>query len=288
MALNFVSRLMGWGDGRAAEEFDWLRLMASVKYDGYADFRSGVRFLESLVTWLRQFDEADRHAAYDFVKNRLVYISPAEMLQLVESFFPEVVDRDLRKSVAEKIRIEDFEVWASPKGLAAYEIAKRKILFVGMSDGSRIDILRRANAKTLSTEQIVPMMNIDDAKWDDLAKNLRMDLERLGKELGADAGERKFDRVYLIDDFTASGTTLVRKQINDDGTVTWKGKLKKFSELVNAVKQRSDFPLADSIRLCIHHYISSDQAHHNLELRIAEARSSLPLPPFAEIEFGEV
>jgi hypothetical protein len=49
MALNLVCRLMGWDDGRAAQEFDWLRLMASVKYDGYAEFRSGVRFLENLV-----------------------------------------------------------------------------------------------------------------------------------------------------------------------------------------------------------------------------------------------
>ena len=50
-----------------------------MKYDGYSDFRAGVRFLESLVSWLRHFDEDDRPAAYEFVKDRLVYISALEM-----------------------------------------------------------------------------------------------------------------------------------------------------------------------------------------------------------------
>jgi hypothetical protein len=48
--------------------------MSSMKYDGYSDFRAGIRFLESLVSWLRHFDAADRPAAYDFVKKRLVYL----------------------------------------------------------------------------------------------------------------------------------------------------------------------------------------------------------------------
>jgi hypothetical protein len=59
----------------ATREYAWLRLMSSMKYDGYSDFRAGVRFLESLVSWLRHFDEADRKAAYEFVKTRLVYLN---------------------------------------------------------------------------------------------------------------------------------------------------------------------------------------------------------------------
>src|SRR3546814_13102172 len=73
----------------------------------------------------------------------------------------------------------------------------------------------RGNAGRLSQEQIIPMMNVDDEKWKSLAKDLK-------DELGIGA---RFDDVYLIDDFTASGTTFVRFP---DGEP--KGKLCKFEK----------------------------------------------------------
>lgn len=292
MALNLITRLMGWDDGKATQEFNWLRLVSAVKYDGYADFRSGVRFLETFVTWLKQFDLADRLVAYEFVKSRLVYFSPAEMLQLVESFFPETVDAGLREAVATRLGIKDFEVWATREACAHYEIAKRKTLFVGMSDGSRIDLLRRANATTLSTEQIVPMMNIDTAKWADLAKNLTADLGKIEKNTGVNAGFRKFERVYLVDDFTASGTTFVRRMLDEGGNAVWKGKLYKFNDLINsarctAIAQAKEFPLIESYDLRVHHYISSDQAHRALDKLIAEVQNKLPNRSFGSIAFSE-
>ncbi len=79
----------------------------------------------------------------------------------------------------------------------------------------------------------------------------------------------------------------MRKQTDAKGHAIWKGKLKKFNDLVKAVKRQSNFPLADSFRLCVHHYISSDQAHLRLESLIGEARVSLPSRSFGEIEIGE-
>ncbi len=58
LALNLVADVMKWDDEVATKEYAWLRLISSMKYDGYSDFPAGVRFLESLVSWLRQFDEA--------------------------------------------------------------------------------------------------------------------------------------------------------------------------------------------------------------------------------------
>jgi len=54
-------------------------MIPTVKYDGYSYFRAGVRFLESLATWLKQFNPDDRAAAYEFLKRRLVYVSLQEM-----------------------------------------------------------------------------------------------------------------------------------------------------------------------------------------------------------------
>lgn len=38
LAVRVLSQVMNWSDVRAREEFEWLRLMARLKYDGYRDF----------------------------------------------------------------------------------------------------------------------------------------------------------------------------------------------------------------------------------------------------------
>lgn len=270
LALNLVADVMKWDNELATKEYAWLRLISSMKYDGYSDFPAGVRFLESLVSWLRRFDEADRAAAYAFVKGRLVYISTLEMQRVIETFIPETVTPYLRRSVAAELRIKPYEVWKTSEGATAFKRRLRRCLFVGLSDGSRIDVLRRANAGRLSQEQVIPMMNVDDEKWRSLAGDLKA-------ELGADA---RFDDVYLIDDFTASGTTFIRFP---DGNP--KGKLYKFEKIVQDAKQRlkaEDFPLADAYTLHIHHYVSTSQAHDALVERVAEAKERLQNRSFGD------
>lgn len=262
LALNLIAHVMKWDNEVATKEYAWLHLMSSMKYDGYSDFRAGVRFLESLVSWLRHFDEADRPAAYDFIKTRLVYVSSLEMQRVIETLVPEIVTPYLRRSVAAQIRIKPYEVWMTRDASKAFTERLRRCLFVGLSDGSRIDVLRRANAGRLSQEQVVPMMNIDDDKWKGLAEDLQ-------KELGSNA---LFDDVYLIDDFTASGTTFIRFP---DGKP--KGKLAKFESIVQDAGKRlgGKFPLAKGYTLHIHHYISTAQAHDALLDRIREADEKL-------------
>lgn len=270
LALNLLADVMNWDNEEATKEYAWLRLISSMKYDGYSDFKAGVRFLESLVSWLRQFDEADRSAAYAFVKERLVYISTLEMQRVIETFIPETVTPYLRRAVASELGIRPYEVWKTSDGATAFKHRLRRCLFVGLSDGSRIDVLRRANAGRLSQEQVIPMLNVDDDKWKSLAADLK-------DELGAGA---RFDDVYLIDDFTASGTTFIRFPEGKP-----KGKLHKFEKIVQDAKGRLnavDFPLADSYTLHIHHYVSTRQAHDALVERVAEANERLQNKSFGE------
>ena len=260
MALRLIAKVMGWpedDDGTATREYAWLRFMAAAKYDGYADFRAGARFLESLATWLKQFAPGDRGAAYEFVKHRLVYISPQELLCLIEAFVPETVTPYLRGVVASELGVEPYEIWSTAEGNTRFNKRLRKTLFVGMSDGSRIDMLRRANPRRVSQEQILPMLNVDDDKWKDLHDEL--DREHPGE---------RFDSVYLIDDFAASGTTFIRQV---EGV--WKGKLAKFNHLVSEAKERlkDAFPLQAGYDLHIHHYVSSHKAHDTLQDRMQTA-----------------
>lgn len=272
LGLNLIAELMQWDNDEATAEYGWLQLMSSVKYDGYADFRAGARFFESLATWLRQFAQNDRRTAYEFVRHRLVYISAAEMQRVIEIFVPETVTPFLRRAAANEAGIKPYEVWGRKEGVEAFNRVLRRSLFVGLSDGSRIDVLRRANAGRLSQEQIVPMMNIGREKWDELGKELR-------KEQGEGA---RFDNVYLIDDFTASGTTFIR-QI--DGV--WKGKLTKFNDMICKAREEKDFPIADDYKLHIHHYVSTDQARLALRERVADASINWGEKSFAEVDITE-
>jgi hypothetical protein len=276
--LTLISEIMSWpDDGTATREYRWLRLMSSAKYDGYSDFRAGSRFPENFATWLKQFDPEDRQTAYDFVKNRLVYISAAEMQRIIEAFVPETVTPFLRRLAADEVGIAPHEVWGNPEGAAAFRKLLRRSLFVGLSDGARIDILRRANARKLSQEQIVPMMNVDPNKWVDLGKKLR---EAEGKDA-------QFDRVYLIDDFTASGTTFIREVKGE-----WKGKLKKFDDLVadarnTAQLRKVPFPISENYAVHIHHYVSTAQARTALLDRVADASSKWTARDYGEADIGE-
>jgi hypothetical protein len=89
--------------------------------------------------------------------------------------------------------------------------------------------------------------------------------------LGKLAGLLSRFEVYLIDDFTASGTTFIRK--NADGE--WKGKLKKFNDLIRDARAvvGDGFPIAENYELHIHHYISSDQAKLALMERLEVAKA---------------
>ncbi len=274
LALNLIADVMAWDMEEATKEYAWLRLMSSVKYDGYSEFRAGARFLENLATWLRQFQPGDRSAAYRFVKDRLIYLSQAEMQRVIELFIPETVTPYLRRAAAAEVGIKAWQVWGNPSGVAAFNRLLRRCLFVGLSDGSRIDILRRANSPRLVQDQFVPMLDIGEEKWVDLG-------EELAKAQGAGA---RFDNVYLIDDFTASGTTFIR-QVEGE----WKGKLKRFNDLI--VKSREQlkerFPVSEDYALHIHHYVSTDQACRALVARVVDAHANLACRSFDVVTITE-
>ena len=67
LALRLLGEVMQWDNERSPQEFAWLQLFSRFKYDGYADYVAGLRFVESLASWLQQFDMQDREAAYAFV-----------------------------------------------------------------------------------------------------------------------------------------------------------------------------------------------------------------------------
>jgi hypothetical protein len=157
LALRLLRQIMNWDEETAAREYRWVRLMSRFKFDGYRDYLAGVRFGESLAGWLSQFRFQHRQAAYSFVKDRLVYFSPLEIQRLVEQLYPRFIEPCLRGAVATEAGIAPYLIWSDVNASRLFERKRRQVLLIGLSDGARIDMLRRANAGTLVNDQIVLM-----------------------------------------------------------------------------------------------------------------------------------
>lgn len=265
LGLRVLSEIMDWDDDRAREEFQWLRLMARIKYDGYRDFQAGMRFFESLATWLQQFERSERETAYAFLRRSLVYVGPSEMQRLVEQFYPSTVRERLVRTVAAARNIPTYRVLADKEAHAAADRLLRQTLFMGLSDGARIDIVRHSNAGLISNEQLVLAMQLDKDKWQDLLDKLREDL----KDKTA-----SFRLVYLLDDFAGTGTSFLRY---NQAKEKWSGKLMRFRDSIENAQAAmgADRIFSEDWELCVHHYIVSSAAAEAIQRRQREAETVL-------------
>lgn len=261
IALRVLSEIMQWDNERARNEFSWLSLMSRLKYDTYRDFLAGVRFIESLADWLQQFPPGERETAYAFLRHQLIYFGPGEMQHLVEVTYHEVIRKRLMNAAAHELGIPQYRLGMEKEGLTRFRALLRRSLFLGLSDGARIDSFRRMNAGIISNEQIVPHNLLDNAKWASL-------LEELNKDTGDPLA--RFQFVFLIDDFVGSGKTLLRKKAGG----AWEGKLAKFCKHI-APLRASHF--AQTITICVHHYVSSHEAKRLLEYDADEATQAVLL-----------
>jgi hypothetical protein len=184
-----------------------LQAMASYKYDEYQQFSPGMRFTESLASWLSQFSAEERTGALEFIYRKLVFVSTAEMNHLVSIAYPDCVRPILLDIAGAKMGVNKWKKKKIAESLE-FRLLQRKTLFLGLSDGARTDVFRRANPK-LSNEQVRLSHEISPERVDGLLKDLRSALAEIeepaaGKEL-ADQADPAFDVVVLMDDFSASG-----------------------------------------------------------------------------------
>ncbi|WP_017996757.1 phosphoribosyltransferase-like protein [Rhizobium leguminosarum] len=228
LAESLLAKVMDWDTVKFGEEYARLNRLALLKYDEYQQFSPGRKFIESLSLWLRQFETAgERDVAYEWMIGRLVFISSIEMRQLVESSYHDFARPRLIDAAAAKIGCRSFEV-GKIAGSPEFKSAKRRSLFLGLSDGSRMDTFRRSAG--LDNEQVWQAYEIGDFK----AASFLEDLRKAEEDDTA-----SFENVFLIDDFTASGTSYFRME---DGKP--KGKVFKAIDQVRKHEQ-ANFTTAD-------------------------------------------
>ena len=121
-------------------------------------------------------------------------------------------------------------------------------------------MFRRANVGIISNEQVVLATEINDAKWDSLLSDLR-------KSLNDQTAQFQF--VFLLDDFVATGTTLIRKEGSE-----WKGRLPKFWRAVRENDKLSTH-FDHAFRVIVHHYVATSRANAIIRKRAEEAQAEL-------------
>ncbi|WP_442866901.1 phosphoribosyltransferase-like protein [Acidovorax sp. NCPPB 4044] len=123
----------------------------------------------------------------------------------------------------------------------------------GSIHGARIDVFRRENEGVISNEQVVASSEITVKKWTDLKDELRKLLDTRGHA----SAEATFKRICLIDDFTASGSTMVRYENNK-----WKGKLHRFC---SAILPHVGQFIAKRALIHVHHYLGTEKAEAKID-----------------------
>jgi len=222
LAERLLARTMAWSPEDVARERPVLQAMAAYKYDEYQQFSPGMRFVESLAITLSGLKtSAEKATFYEFVKKRLVFFSSAEINHLVSIAYPDFVRPRLLRQVAEQEGENPYHL-AKVAGTSAFRIRERGCLFLGLSDGARTDAFRRSSSPNIGHEQVLQTYEISKGRVDKLLEKLREDIAAITNS-GPPKDDPKFRTVILLDDFSASGTSYLRKE--DD---KFKGKIGDF------------------------------------------------------------
>lgn len=245
---------MAWS---AEEQAVWmadLRRMAAYKFDHYEGFSPGERFFERLARWLGEFDDHDdRRLLVEFVRSELLFISRHEMDHAIACVYPDFIRHDLVRRAAAEAEINPHRV-AEVVRSAEFRALRRKTLFLGLSDGARLDRLRRTSPE-LSHEQFWLAPELGQHAAARMREKLAEALTTLGLE-----GPAQFRNVVFVDDFYGSGTSLLQRQ--DDGG--WTGKLNRAREHIHLLIDGDNPLVAPDPSVLVVIYVASEQAHAHI------------------------
>jgi len=168
---------------------------------------------------------------------------------------------DVLEFVASRFNVPLYDALRTEERRAFFGDEVRRSLIIGVSDGAHTDLLRRFNVDRLSNDQV--LLSID------------ADIERLGELRGklAEAVKdpaAKFTRVYLIDDFTASGTTFFRSTSGK-----YNGKFQRFKDRFTEQLSEAKPAIEGNALIRVHHFLGTALAEQNLLRMMEEAQAQL-------------
>lgn len=261
LAERLLARVMNWSPEDVARERPVLQAMATYKYDEYQQFSPGMRFVESFALTLSGLKTPEeRKVFYEFVKKRLIFFSTAEINHLVSIAYPDFVRPYLLRQVAGEQGLNSYHA-AKVAANKAFRIRERECLFLGLSDGARMDTFRRSSSPHVGHEQVLQSYEISASRVDKLLEKLRSDAAVIE---GKDNADVTFRTIVLLDDFSASGTSYLRQE---DGIV--KGKIGDFyNDITKAGSPTSKLVKLETAEVLLVLYIATKQARDHLSVEM--------------------
>ena len=217
LAERVLAHVVDWGAAKLSRELLDLALLAEFKYDEYGQFSPGMRFIESLSLWLARFKGDDQEAMYRLVRDWLVFVSSAEMQHYIKTAYADHAKPILVREAARRAGIREDHI-ARVVGSKEFGDLGKKCLYLGLSDGSKMDDFRRFSR--LHHGQVYSLHEIAGQRKSRMLKNLA---RSLGPGPGPD--KSRFEIVFLVDDFSASGLSYI-----DEKDGSFKGKIREFVE----------------------------------------------------------
>jgi hypothetical protein len=180
--------------------------------------------------------------------------------------YPEVIRPILLRKAAVEAGLNSWQIAKIAESIP-FKVLQRRCLFLGLSDGARIDIFRRYNNLDLSHEQIYPTYELSPGRVDALLAKLTKDLTYL---LGHEPSDevKNFQNIVLLDDFSASGISYLNK---DQEQETYSGKVAKFySSVIDRESEVSKLIDVNNAEIFVVLYIATRQALEHLNNIIDE------------------
>lgn len=228
LAGRVLDKLVPWTDEDRSNRLPRLYALASIKWDRYEGFRTGRRFVESLARWLVQFPREQRLRWLDFVLDEMIFVSREELDHAMAVVYPGILRPRLLRTTAQKIGLP-AHLHSRVVSDTLFRDTQRRLLVLGLSDGARLDRLRRLCE--LSHEQFFLSYEVSSEA------RVRM-REKLRDALGCTEAQAVFRHLVLVDDFYGSGTSLIDHR--EDGTP--KGKLIRLLAQAAILQQTAEGP----------------------------------------------
>jgi hypothetical protein len=265
LAEQLLAKVMGWQPADVAAERAVLRALADHKYDDYQQFVPGMRFLESLASWLDQFETPEeRQTMYDFFKSRLVYFSTPEINHLVSIAYQDHIRPVLLARAGKEAGLNPWHV-GKIAATSEFRALQRRTLFLGLSDGARTDVFRRANPNDLTNEQVRQSHEVAELRVGKLLEKLSKGLcEILGTKPAESAC--RFRSIVLLDDFSASGISYIREEKG-----AYDGKIGSFlAALFNPVQPPAQLVDPKDLEILVVLYIATEKARNYIQSHLAK------------------
>lgn len=265
LAVSLLAKVTEWDDKRLSKELPKLSFMARTKYDSYSQFDPGYRFISSFAQWMSQFDKEDVETIYSAFNKHLTFISSEQIKYLVDLMYSSKIKPFIRDLAASRSGLSRYQL-NKIENSQEYKIQKRLSLVVGLSDGSHVDILRRTSG--FSNEQVLPMYYPNQEKLQDMYDELHNDSLLKG------TNRNLFESLFLVDDFTASGTSFARKEDKFKGKIIkiLKGLKPKEADMegeaTDESKELSDLFVKDKIKVNALFCVATEDAISNISCEV--------------------